>query len=482
MKNFRLFSAAVAFFLMTGMIQAQNIAISDVSHSADASAVLDVYSTSLGMLLPRLTTSARTGIASPATGLTVFDTSTNSYWYYDGTNWTELSFGNLWKRDAANTLTYLTNTGDEVVIGSTTNPSNFKFYVYGAAPQISRFDGKVEFFNLAGGGMLAEIDKFSAANNGIMNLYDGAGLQQICLYSGGKSFFNGGFFGIGNTNPMSLLHVRDNAGTVAAQVQIQNNSPAGAGNTSVNYKTSALALDYSEGIDNTESSFKLCNTPALVTPSAQSDATTMYRAFNSGIIDFNNQSRIRAYQKQNMALFAGAGQVIPGGIWTPIDFEMISYDEQMEFTPAVTPPYSPGGGPAAAYFTATEDGYYQVNARTDFWLRDPETGEELYSVYYPGHVSIAIAVTNTAGMTFMYAQGNKLQGSIPPLAQQNSLPNNLAPNVSDVVYLLQGERISIWAWQDLWGPGLPLRVGPFAYPGLFAPMPSQTYVSIHKSS
>ncbi|MBM3436402.1 MAG: hypothetical protein FJY07_09340 [Bacteroidetes bacterium] len=482
MKNIKRFSALIATLLMTGTMQSQNISISDVSHSADASAVLDVYSTSLGALLPRLTTSARTGISSPATGLTVYDTDTDSYWFYDGSNWTELSYGNLWKRDGANTLTYLSNTGDDVVIGSTSNPSNFRFYVYGASPQISRFDGKVEYFNVAGGSMLAEIDKLGAANDGIINIYDGAGLQRISLYSGGKSFFNGGFFGIGTGNPFSLLHVRDNTGTVAAQVQIQNNSAAGAGNTSVNYKTSSLALDYSEGIDNTESSFKLCNTAALVSPSAQSDASTMYRAFNSGIIDFNNQSRSRAYQKQNMALFPGAGQVIPFAIWTPIDFDVISYDEQMEFTLAVTPPYSPGGGPAAAFFTATEDGYYQVNSRTDFWMRDPETGEYIFTATYPGHVSIAIAVTNLMGMTNMYAQGNKLQGATVPLTQQNTLENNLAPNVSDVVYLHKGESISIWAWQDLYGGGLPLRVGPFPYPGLFAPVPSQTYVSIHKSS
>jgi hypothetical protein len=249
-------------------MQSQNIAISDVSYSADASAVLDVYSTSLGVLLPRLTTSARTGIASPATGLTVYDTDTDSYWFYDGSAWTEISYGNLWKRDAANTLTYLSNTGDEVVIGSTSNPNNFKFYVYGASPIISRFDGKVEFFNVAGGNMLAEIDKLGAANNGIMNLYDGAGLQQISLYSAGKSFFNGGYFGIGTGNPLSLLHVRDNAGTFAAQVQIHNSSAVAAGNTSLNYKTSGLGLDYSEGIDNVESSFKLCNTASLVSPSS----------------------------------------------------------------------------------------------------------------------------------------------------------------------------------------------------------------------
>ena len=52
MKKLTLVPVVLAFFLMAGIANAQNIAISDVSHTADASAVLDVYSTSLGMLVP----------------------------------------------------------------------------------------------------------------------------------------------------------------------------------------------------------------------------------------------------------------------------------------------------------------------------------------------------------------------------------------------------------------------------------------------
>ncbi len=37
--------------------------------------------------MPRMTTAERTAIATPATGLQVYDTTTNSYWYYNGTAW-----------------------------------------------------------------------------------------------------------------------------------------------------------------------------------------------------------------------------------------------------------------------------------------------------------------------------------------------------------------------------------------------------------
>ena len=48
----------------------------------DNTAMLEVQSTSKGVLFPRMTTVQRTGIATPATGLHVFDTNTNSLWFY----------------------------------------------------------------------------------------------------------------------------------------------------------------------------------------------------------------------------------------------------------------------------------------------------------------------------------------------------------------------------------------------------------------
>lgn len=55
--------------------------------SPDNSAMLDVSASDKGILLPRLTSIQRTAIATPATGLYVFDINTNSLWYYNGTIW-----------------------------------------------------------------------------------------------------------------------------------------------------------------------------------------------------------------------------------------------------------------------------------------------------------------------------------------------------------------------------------------------------------
>jgi hypothetical protein len=54
-----------------------------------ASAMLDVTSTTSGFLPPRLTLMQRDAIASPAAGLTVYNTSTNKLNTWSGTSWTE---------------------------------------------------------------------------------------------------------------------------------------------------------------------------------------------------------------------------------------------------------------------------------------------------------------------------------------------------------------------------------------------------------
>ena len=477
MKKLTLISIALAFFFTFGSVNAQNIAISDVAHTADASAVLDVYSTSLGMLVPRLASAP----SSPAKGLFYYNTGTNSFFYNAGTSgspsWNELSYGNLWTRSG--TDTYLTNLADNVVIGTTTSFPGYKFYVHSPISQMSRFDGQVEFWDVSTGTMSADVND-DGLGNGVVSVYNAASSARVRFNSLGSSFVNGGNLGIGTTTPASLLHIYDPLGAGNPQLTIEN--PSGAGFASQTFLGTGIG-NYNEGIVLADNTYILNNAPAL-SAGFQSDGVTLMKAFPSGIVDLDNQSRARAFQKQNPMLPMGMGQVIPFGVWTPVDFDLLSYDEQGEFTLAVTPPYSGGGGPAAAFFTATEEGYYQVNSRTNFMMIDLENNfEELHFPAYPGFVSIAIVVTDIAGVTSMYAQGNKLQGADNNVfGEWNDLRNNLAPNVSDVVYLRKGETVEIWVWQDLAPMGLPLETGPRPDPGLFVPMRSQTYVSVHKSS
>lgn len=82
----------IAFFF--GLLQANSQNSVGVGTNAPhSSAALDVTATDKGMLVPRMNSVQRTGIAAPANGLLVYDTDFNSFWYFDGTVWTELAGG-----------------------------------------------------------------------------------------------------------------------------------------------------------------------------------------------------------------------------------------------------------------------------------------------------------------------------------------------------------------------------------------------------
>ena len=68
---------------------AQNVGIGTTTPAG--SAVLDLNSTTKGFLPPRMTTAQRDAIASPATGLIIFNTTTNSLEIRNSSDWVSLS-------------------------------------------------------------------------------------------------------------------------------------------------------------------------------------------------------------------------------------------------------------------------------------------------------------------------------------------------------------------------------------------------------
>src|ERR1700675_2110510 len=58
----------------------------------NASSLLDVTSTTKGILVPRMTKTQRDAIVSPATGLLIYQTNnTPGFYYYSGTAWTAVA-------------------------------------------------------------------------------------------------------------------------------------------------------------------------------------------------------------------------------------------------------------------------------------------------------------------------------------------------------------------------------------------------------
>lgn len=82
--------AGGCFLLMAPLFLSAQVAVNTDGSTADPSAMIDVKSTSKGALIPRMTTTQRTGISNPATGLLVFDTDSQAFWFYTGSDWEQL--------------------------------------------------------------------------------------------------------------------------------------------------------------------------------------------------------------------------------------------------------------------------------------------------------------------------------------------------------------------------------------------------------
>lgn len=75
----------------SNVVYGQGMGINNVN--PHASAILDLTATNKGLLVPRMTTAQRIAIVAPATGLLVFDTSLNNFYFYNSTVWQQLGGG-----------------------------------------------------------------------------------------------------------------------------------------------------------------------------------------------------------------------------------------------------------------------------------------------------------------------------------------------------------------------------------------------------
>lgn len=205
----------------------------------DPSSMLDIASTTKGLLMPRLTTVKRTSIPNPAAGLQVYDTTTKSFWYFDGTVWVNsgassaqdlrfLGTGNHVSQDAGigSNGTNLGIGGNIIAIGdgvlsaSTTGGSNIGI---GASTLKLNTVGN---YNTAIGenAMTANIN--GSANSGI-------GLQSLLVNTSGS-----------NNSALGYLSLQGNttgSNNTGVGVQAGNNITTGGGNIAIGAGTAVAS-------------------------------------------------------------------------------------------------------------------------------------------------------------------------------------------------------------------------------------------------
>lgn len=83
----RLLGFLMFMFSVSVFAQQPNMGVGTLN--PDPSALLELQSNNMGFLITRMTTPEKLAISNPATGLLVYDFDTQSFWYFDGTQWVE---------------------------------------------------------------------------------------------------------------------------------------------------------------------------------------------------------------------------------------------------------------------------------------------------------------------------------------------------------------------------------------------------------
>ncbi len=158
----------IALLVLSGLNLTAQVGINTDGSTPDASAMLDVKSTTSGLLIPRMTIADRDNIASPATGLLVYVTDDNSFYYYDGTNWVNLSTQPDEDWAVTGNDMYSIPTGN---VGIGTNTPSEKLEVNGNI----KHGNALKIYSNAGNGTHAWV-KFNSPDNGYGdNIFLGAG-------------------------------------------------------------------------------------------------------------------------------------------------------------------------------------------------------------------------------------------------------------------------------------------------------------------
>lgn len=230
-----MYTRVLMFALLATLVSPPIRAQVGINNSNPApSSALDVTSTNRGVLLPRLSTTQMTSIASPAMGLAIYNTDSSTFCVYTGSAWVRLLTS-----ASAGTASSGTITESDPKVGSLS--TNFLPVWNGTTLENSRMyqrngnigigtstpqsplevagKGRMWYLQLTGGavnGYLLQSDNqgnavwtapqsllYSNLTDGNVPRYSGTGLSSGTLYDDGSRV------GIGTTDPQAGLHLQN---------------------------------------------------------------------------------------------------------------------------------------------------------------------------------------------------------------------------------------------------------------------------------
>lgn len=210
-------------FSITFISKAQ-VGINTDGSAPDASAMLDIKSTSSGLLIPRMTAAERDNIASPATGLLVYVTDDNSFYYFNGNIWVNFSsaMDNDWTIDGNDM--YNNNSGN---VGIGTNTPAKKLDVNGGI----KHGNALYLYSNAGNGTHAWVE-FNSPDNGWGD--------NVFLSGGGTTVIGAG---------ESPVYVKDNIDTTNGHEILYLTSDRTDGNAAIKFITNLQDNDWNTRVE-----------------------------------------------------------------------------------------------------------------------------------------------------------------------------------------------------------------------------------------
>ncbi len=244
------------------------VSINTDGSSPDESAMLDVKSTTKGMLIPRMDSTQRVAITSPATGLLVYQTDgTGGFWFYNGSAWADLSAADSdWTISGNNIYSAII---DAVSVGIGTSTPTAKLHVAGHVKIVDGNQAAGKLLTSDAGGLASwenltnitvesgntqwptsinvlptthptsERASIKLGDWSLLQDFHGDGTKDFAVYQEGTAntqriiINDNGNVSIGNATPSNKLSVSGNA-DFSGNVGIGTTSPEGSAQLEVN--------------------------------------------------------------------------------------------------------------------------------------------------------------------------------------------------------------------------------------------------------